>query len=823
MRSIGTRLALIISIILLLMMVMVVYWTDERLSRAITQQELEQAEIHSRTLLASLQTLMLNGNGTLTRQWLDRMKGTVGILNIEVLRRDGREAFRDLETIAAVNAYLGENRFYREPSPPSPENIVQPSAAFQQALNGQVAFEVNWEKSVTVMLPIPGEEVCLTCHGYENHLLRGILRLSLSNAKVAPRLKKMHEQLWLISFGVVILLGCALWLAIRFSVLRPIAALKKAITSVTEGKRDAKLPEIRKDELGIVAENFNRMQIALKHSEARIRAIMDNIVDAVIMIDEKGIIETINPAAERLFGYDAAELLGKNISVLIPKPHQDAHDHYIEKFLETGQAKIIDTVREVIGIRKDGHKFHMDLGISQMRVGERRYFVGIARDITSRKAHAAALKYQALHDGLTDLPNRSLLYDRLEQTILIGQREKRQLAIVVADLDGFKAINDRFGHHVGDLVLQEVAQRLRNNLRESDTVARLGGDEFAILLPGADDVIALSAVKKILAACDEPLLMRNEQLQVNASFGISLYPQDGDDGLTLMQKADVAMYHAKKNRTGVALYKPEFDIHQVRHWTLLNELKLAIEKEELMLYYQPKVELKQGQVFGVEALIRWNHPQHGIIMPEEFIPLAEQTGLIKPLTLWVLETALSQCKIWQDAAWEISIAINLSVRNLQDAAFIDEMHQILKQYSSSQLRVKLEITETSIMAEPNRAIYVLNRLNNVGVRLSIDDFGIGYSSLAYLKQLPVDEIKIDKSFVSGMTHDEDSLVIVRSTIDLAHKLGLQVVAEGVENKAIYDKLVELGCDAVQGYYISRPLPAAELALWAKSGVWHADK
>lgn len=818
-KSLGIRLAVISAAVLFVLMVLVGTSVEHQLRKAIQQQELEQAEIHARTMMASLQTLMLNGSGTLAREWLDRMKGTAGIINIDVLRRNGKPAFRDLNTVNRVNRFLGEIRFHREPSP-IPQHAVPEKEHFRKALSGEVSFSFHADTSLTLMLPIPGDTACLACHGYDHGSLRGVLRLSLDTEPTKNRIASMRTALWVMLVLVVMILASALLWILRSNVLQPLGSLRNAISRVADGDREANLPVVRDDELGQVARIFNQMQVALKAGEARIRAVMDNVVDGIVMIDENGIIESVNPAAENLFGYQASELIGENVKKLVPEPHRSAHDGYIQKYLNTGDSQIIGSVREVSGIRKDGTLFPMDLGVSQMQVGDTQYFIGVARDITSRRAQTAALRHQALHDGLTDLPNRSLFYDRLEQSVLMGSREKRQFAVMLIDLNGFKDINDRLGHHFGDLVLQEMAHRLIHTLRESDTVARLGGDEFAVLLPGTNSDFAVNMAKRIIGSLDEPLVLHSQEILLGASIGIALFPQHGEDTMTMMQRADTAMYSAKRAGDDYTVYDPKQVLYKHQNWVQVSDLRDAIDNQELLLHYQPKVDLKSNQIYGVEALLRWNHSKHGLLLPEEFIPLAEQTGLIKPLTLWVLRTALLQWQTWRDKDWEVGIAVNLSVRSLQDAGFIENLQNQLEAYQNTPLRVKLEITETSIMSDPARATYILNRLNNIGVRLSIDDFGIGYSSLSYLKQLPVDELKIDKSFISGMTSHEDSVIIVRSTIDLAHKLGLQVVAEGVESKSTYELLASLGCDAAQGYFISRPLPGDELQDWVTHSGWN---
>ena len=819
MRSLGTLLAIVISTVLFGLMVVVGTLVEKQLTQAIYQQEIEQAGIHARTLRTSLQTLMLNGSGTLAREWLDRMHGTAGITEIEVLRRDGSQAFRDLETVTAVNRFLGEPRFHREPS--RPDGLQTSTDAFEKALRGEAAVDTHAAGQITLLLPISQDAECTACHGYDSSNLRGVLRLSLSTEFAEKRIRSMRSNLWMLSVLLVLVLGTGLWLALRFSVLRPIARLRDAISKVAQGDRHASLPAGRRDELGEVARIFNQMQAALRASETRVRAVMDNVVDGIVTMDDRGIIESANPAAERLFGYAATEMIGKDFSMLVAESWRGDDGQPVAGHTRPAQP-MLGVGREVTGLRKDALTFPMDLALSEMRLEDASYFVAIVRDITNRKEQTAALRYQALHDALTDLPNRTLLSDRLGQAILTAQRQERMLALLIMDLNRFKEINDTLGHHIGDLVLQEVAKRMRAVLRESDTVARLGGDEFAVLLPEADSEKAAVAATKILKGLELPFTLEGRTLDIGASIGIALFPEHGQDGVSLMQHADVAMYAAKRGGRGYAQYEPLQDQHNLRHLALAGELRYAIEHDQLLLHYQPKIDLASGRVYSVEALVRWQHPLYGLMQPDEFIPLAEETGLIRALTVWVFGAAFSQCAEWQRSNVDISIAINLSVRNLQDPSLIEEIKRIVEACGTGEPRLNMEVTETSIMAEPQRSLAMLKSLASMGVRLAIDDFGTGYSSLAYLKQLPVNEIKIDKSFVIGMVHDEDSVVIVRSTIDLAHNLGLQVVAEGVEDMNAYNLLAGMGCDGAQGFYMSRPLPLDELAIWLKESPWGSD-
>ena len=817
--SLGTRLILVSSTVLTLLVLFVGTWIERQLTEAMRAEEVRQAKLHAGTLLGSLQTLMLNGQGTLARSWLDRMHGEAGIADIEVLRRDGSEAFTDLSTVQAVNQFLGRPRFQRDPTMARHSPDAE-TPSFRRALSGELAVDWSTPGQMSLFMPIEANAECLACHGYESHSLRGVLKLALSTVEAESRIGAMRDQVMAVSVAVAILLTATIWLALRVSVLQPVARLRDAIKRVGEGDRNAKLPTVRRDELGEVAEVFNRMQDQLVASETRVRAVMDNVLDAIITVDEKGYIESANQAVRHVFGYSPDELRGRRMNILMPEPYRTEHENYIAQYLETGDAHILGVGRELNGQRKNGTVFPMDLAVSEMWMNEKRFFIGIARDITERKEQMAAIEYQALHDALTDLPNRSLLSDRLHQGILSAGRQQSPLALIIMDLDHFKEINDTLGHHNGDVILQQVSSRVRHVLRESDTVARLGGDEFAVLLPNADMVDATRIAKKLLHVLEQPFDLEGQTFHIGASLGIALFPEHGRDGTALMKRADVAMYEAKRGKSGFSVYDPAKDQHSLRNLSLMGELRAAIERNQLVLYYQPKVNTQTGRVSGVEALVRWQHPEHGLMYPDDFIPLAEQAGLIKQVTLWVLEKALVQNSEWLQLGVDLSVAVNLSVRNLQDNTFPDEVGAILRTWQSKQLsRLRFEITETAMMADPARAAEILNALGAMGIRLSIDDFGTGYSSLAYLKQLPVAELKIDKSFVMGMATDENDATIVRSTIDLAHNIGLRVVAEGVEDKRTYEMLVELGCDSVQGYYISRPVAPEELLRWVQQPPW----
>ncbi len=444
--------------------------------------------------------------------------------------------------------------------------------------------------------------------------------------------------------------------------------------------------------------------------------------------------------------------------------------------------------------------------------------VPVLGSVTRRiRRQVEEIEHLANHDTLTGLPNRRLFVARIEEA-LDERSGSSELAVLLVDLDRFKEINDTLGHASGDDLLKSLSTRLLGHLGEGETIARLGGDEFGVLLRGTSEGRAFEVARRTLEIIAEPVVLREIPVTVDASVGIARAPVHGGDVETLLQRADIAMYEAKERRSGVEQYDLERDSHDAGQLTLMTELKGAIEHGELFLAFQPKVATRDGAVLGVEALVRWHHPERGVIPPGEFVPLAERTGLIKPLTRWVLDAALEQCRAWADDGLETAVAVNLTMIDLLDASLPDEIGDLLERHGLPARCLELEITESTIMADPLHVGDVLRRLSEMGIRLAIDDFGTGYTSLAYLKRLPIDAIKIDRSFVSGMATERGDATIVRSVIDIGRNLGLEIVAEGVESKAIWDQLRSFGCHQVQGYYVARPLPADEARAFLEAGV-----
>jgi diguanylate cyclase (GGDEF)-like protein len=441
-----------------------------------------------------------------------------------------------------------------------------------------------------------------------------------------------------------------------------------------------------------------------------------------------------------------------------------------------------------------------------------RLVLGASRALTRHSKESA---YQATHDSLTGLPNRVLLRDRTERALLASRRSGVHVALILIDLDRFKELNDTFGHPHGDTLLKQIGPRLQEQLRDSDTVARLGGDEFVVMLPDLrSDQVARTVAEKLSAALQQPFTLDGITVDVDSSAGVVTTPDHGDDFDELLQHADIAMYAAKHDNLAVVEYASELDTYSPARLTLLAELRHAVERQgDIVLFYQPQANLASGQISSVEALVRWQHPQRGLLQPDEFIPLAEHTGIIRPLTWRILRAALEQNHRWAQAGLLLRVSVNVSARCLLDEGFADDVARLLDDTAVPAERLEIELTETAIMIDPDRALSILEDLAARGIRLSIDDFGTGYSSMAYLKNLPVHEIKIDRAFVAHMDTDVRDAAIVRSSLELARNLKLSVVAEGVETQVVWEQLTDLGCPAAQGYLLSPPLPAAAVAQW----------
>ena len=541
---------------------------------------------------------------------------------------------------------------------------------------------------------------------------------------------------------------------------------------------------------------------------------VDNSAEGVVILAEGVIpsrprIKFTNEGFRKLTGLSAADALGGTLDILDVSPHDVMAS--ARRAFAVGDS----FQKEMVARRRDGSQYALEMEVMPVpgRGGPSPYWVAILRDVSERHQHLEALEHQALHDALTGLPNRLLLGDRLEQSIRAAEREGGALAVLLIDLDRFKDVNDMYGHAAGDALLTQVGPRLRGVLRSVDTIARVGGDEFVVILPagGRSEDVGRTA-EKILETLEAPFAVEGSSTEVSASVGIALYPEHGADGLQLLRAADAAMYMAKRSSRGYSVYSAGEDAFQRRRLVLLEELRRGIDAGELFLTYQPQVDMRTRQVSHAEALVRWRHPERGIVRPDEFISGAERIGLSRRLTDWILEAALRQVRRWKSEGLLVPVAVNASIRILRDSSFAERLKVLLLDLGVSPELLTLEITE-SLMAEPLDALATLAELRSMGVRLSIDDFGVGALSLLTLNQLPVEEIKIDKSFVIGMATQPADAAVVRSIIDMAHHLRCRVVAEGVETAETWDRLAELGCDLAQGSFVSAPMEGDELAAW----------
>ncbi len=612
--------------------------------------------------------------------------------------------------------------------------------------------------------------------------------------EVARPLTPLLQHTALVALAAI-LLGVSIFITLR---LLPLRALKRVLNALHREKQ------------------------TLQENEERLRIVIDKAMDGIVTLDQQGRVESFNPAATRISGFSATDIIGRNISMLVPFGHTEGMKMSVEQ-------------QEVIATHKDGTTFHAELSISRAHFNGKQKFIAILRDITDRKLTQDKLTYLANYDSLTGLPNRSLFRDRLSHAMARADRKHHSIALMFLDLDRFKVINDSLGHDVGDQLLKHVAGLLKRCLRKSDTisrsddnpwfsedtdnvtVSRLGGDEFTLILEGiitANDA-AIAAQKILDAFATHPFVAGNKEIYAATSIGITLYPGDFADLDGLIKQADTAMYRAKElGRSIFQFYTEALNARANQRLSLEADLKQAVEHQEFLLYYQPKLHIASGTISGVEALLRWQRPESGLVSPDEFIPMLEETGLILPVGEWVLRTACRQLMKWHEQGLDtLSVAVNLSARQFRQQDLFEKIMHILEESGLSPSFLELEVTESLLMEHSDANIDTLKRLQEQGIVISVDDFGTGYSSLCYLRRFPVETLKIDKSFVCDITTDADDAEIASAVIALAHSLRLTVVAEGVETEEQLAFMKEKACDYMQGYLLSRPLSAAAFEQW----------
>jgi len=567
----------------------------------------------------------------------------------------------------------------------------------------------------------------------------------------------------------------------------------------------------------LVARDVSERQRATEEiiqREERLSKIMDTMVDALIIVDSEGIIETFNAAAEKVFEYEAAEVIGRPVSVLMPEDIGDRHQGFLRTYLQTGKSRVMGTGREVEARRRDGTTFPAELALSELKVGGRHLFIGIMRDITERKIAEQRLLFLATRNPLTGLPNRALFRERLEAAIARADDKGTQVGILFVDLDHFKNINDTLGHPAGDRVLQMAGRRLQVHVRPGDTVSHQSGDEFTVILEnihGEDEVTAIS--QRMLEDLSRPFEVDGREIYTSASIGVVIYPQIRGGISNLLRNVDTAVNFAKKQgRNNFQFYSDRLSNDMVRRLQIETGLRRALERDELSMVYQVKVDLHTRAVIGAEALLRWTSAELGPVSPTEFVPVAEETGLVVPIGEWVLRAVCKQIRAWLDKGLPpMRVGVNLSARQFRDQKLADLIKGILRDTGVKPNLLDLELTESMLIENADEAVEALWSLKNLGITLSIDDFGTGYSSLSYLKRFPIDALKIDRSFVMDIPTSEDDMAITQAIIRMASSLGLALVAEGVETEAQVEFLRANGCHLGQGYLFSRPIAADDVA------------
>lgn len=550
-------------------------------------------------------------------------------------------------------------------------------------------------------------------------------------------------------------------------------------------------------------------EVAAHEAEARYRSIFENAVEGIYQTSPDGHYLNFNPALAKIYGYDSAADLVQGISDIDKQLYVDVGKRSEFVTLMSKHGRVINFEAQVR--RKDGAVIWISENAREVRDrdGSLMFYEGTVEDITERKSHEQEIEYQATHDALTGLPNRTLLTDRLQQYMGIADRYASKVAVAFVDLDQFKLINDSMGHDAGDALLRIMAERLASCVRESDTVVRLGGDEFVLLLTGLNKIEDVSeSMQRVLLAVAEPCAIGARDFIVSCSIGISIYPDDAKDTTTLLKYADSAMYKSKQSgRNNFQFYTDELNQRLMQRLDLEYRLRQALEKEEFLLHYQPKLEFSTGKVCGAEALIRWQPEGKGMVSPADFIPIAEETGLIEEIGIWVLRSACHQAvELNQRFGRKLPIAVNVSPRQFRQSGLVATIRLALEESGLDPACLELEITESSLVHDTGGFIKTLHELKALGVKLAIDDFGTGYSSMAYLKDFPVDRLKIDQVFVSHLESEPSNIAILKAIIALGHSLGMKVIAEGVETAYQQAFLHGIGCDELQGYYFSKPLP-----------------
>ena len=640
-------------------------------------------------------------------------------------------------------------------------------------------------------------------------------------------LAKTRQAFWY-NLGLTgVLTGLALalvWFLTESMVLRRVRALEHTARRIAGGDFSARAAlKSGHGEIDELAHAFDEMAGSIERQMRQLNSIMEVTPEAIIICDKHGRISKGNTQAQRMFGYTESELVGRLTESLIPERLRSEHVMQRTEYAKTGRIQDLLTRDELYARRKDGSEFPVEISLATLKTADDVLIVSAVRDISERKNFEAQIIHQATHDALTGLPNRAFFRDLLTRAMVQTERTEKLLAVMFLDLDGFKNINDTLGHEAGDALLKVIGVRLVGVLRRDDVVARQGGDEFTILLQGVNviqDIVQVA--EKLLAAAAEPVVYQGQAIHVTASIGVTVYPFDDLNAENLLRNADTAMYQAKQTgKNNFHFYTAEMNANIRERMEIESGLRRALEENQFELYFQPKASIRGDTIVGVEALLRWHHPQYGMIPPDKFIPVAEDCGLIVPIGEWVLRQACIQIKRWRETvAPDLKVAVNVSARQFRQDGFLHMLYKVLAKtgIDPASGALELELTESMVMQNVEANVVILDRLHAMGIRIHIDDFGTGYSSLSYLKRFRIHTLKIDQTFVRDIVTDADDAAIASSIVQLGHSLKLNVIAEGVETEAQCQMLRMIGCDEIQGYLLSKPLPAAEIERYLRQSV-----
>lgn len=811
------KLHILIQGTLILLFVVSVQWVVSRFEAQVTTSAEARAVDTADGLINGMNMMMLNGtisNPDNRRLFLNKMAQSEGIRELRIIRAQ------------QVSEQFG---------PGLPEEQAVDDIDRQVIRSGKTLFKrmegKNGEPLLRVVVPFIVQENfrgtnCLACHhvalGSVNGAASVIMDLSQEEADIA----EIESILWWGQLALQIVLSIMISLFVRVlivkNIAKPVKDLQVAMTDIQRSGDLSRRVEVDRsnNDIGDMAHSFNVLLATLQYANKRLdlfAQVFENSGEAILITDVDRHIVAINPAFTQITGYTREEVVGKDPKLL-------SSGRQTAEFYQSMWKSINETGRwqgEIWNRRKDGEIFPEWLSIGTVRdeKGEIANYISIFNDITHRKESERHIQFLAHYDSLTRLPNRVLFGDRILQALAATKRSKKKAALLFLDLDRFKSINDSLGHLAGDQLLQSVASRLKSCVREMDTICRQGGDEFMILLNEIDrSEDAAHVAQKIVAAMSEPHFVGNSNLVVTFSIGISLYPDDAQDSHALVKNADAAMYHAKeKGRNNFQFFTPDMNAEASERLSLESDLRRAVQMGQFTLHYQPQIDNHSGKLVGIEALIRWRHPERGLVPPGKFIPIAEDCGLIGAMGEWVLKTACAQNRKWQEMGMpKVPVAVNISAMQFLQKDFKETVARVLHDSGLESGYLELELTESITVKEIDKTVHLLNELKMMGVLVSIDDFGTGYSSLSYLKRFPIDKLKIDQSFVRDIGTDADDAAIVQTIISMGHGLRLKVIAEGVETAEQLAFLKERGCDEIQGYYFSKPLTVEDFENYMKS-------